>query len=43
MAAQFPFDQPAGVSSLAANEGNWCTVYPYVRIRPSLYFHFRTN
>lgn len=28
IAAQFPFNQPAGVSSLAANEGNWCTVYP---------------
>lgn len=34
MAAQFPFDQPAGVSSLAANEGNWCTVYPYVHMLP---------
>lgn len=34
IAAQFPFAQPAGVSSIAANEGNWCTVYPYVRIAP---------
>lgn len=28
IAGQFPFAQPGGVSSLAANEGNWCTVYP---------------
>ncbi|KAG8164272.1 hypothetical protein KVR01_006190 [Diaporthe batatas] len=34
IAAQFPFAQPGGVSSLAANEGNWCTVYPNTDCNP---------
>lgn len=28
MASQFPYNKPAGVSSIAANSFNWCTVYP---------------
>ncbi|CAN8104150.1 unnamed protein product [Discula destructiva] len=28
MAGQFPYNQPNGVSSIAANADNWCTVYP---------------
>lgn len=28
IAADFPLNQAAGVSSLAANAYNWCTVYP---------------
>lgn len=28
MAGQFPYEQSAGVSSIAANSYNWCTVYP---------------
>ncbi|KKY32510.1 hypothetical protein UCDDA912_g07526 [Diaporthe ampelina] len=31
---QFPFNQPDGVSSLAANDGNWCTVYPNADCNP---------
>ncbi|POS75048.1 hypothetical protein DHEL01_v206553 [Diaporthe helianthi] len=34
IAAQFPFAQPDGVSSLAANEGNWCIVYPNTDCNP---------
>ncbi|KAH8759910.1 hypothetical protein F5883DRAFT_524833 [Diaporthe sp. PMI_573] len=34
IAAQFPYAQPDGVSSLAAKEGNWCTVYPNTDCSP---------
>jgi chitinase len=30
MAAEFPYNQAAGVSSVKANAGNWCIMYPYV-------------
>ncbi|KUI68054.1 hypothetical protein VM1G_03608 [Cytospora mali] len=34
IAAQFPFNQSAGVSSVKANAGNWCVMYPNTDCNP---------
>ncbi|ROW04162.1 hypothetical protein VSDG_00923 [Cytospora chrysosperma] len=34
MAAEFPYNQAAGVSSVKANTGNWCTMYPNTDCNP---------